>query len=513
MWNNSIQIDPNVSFDDIIQNELESLINDRLIERLVERRPINKMISPSDKKLMSETKNILNKLLIEDNIDVDYLDANNNNLPLLICGSGIKNIFDTIALKIPNYFQQHFIADHINNLGNTVLIEACKHNMTDFAMHIITKHTNSCLPGHINSCKKTALIYACGNQMFDFIDTFSKLCGINCSFDHTDHDKNNALMILCNTPIKNKKNNKCILNFLNKYRNKCGTSQINVNNFTPLIYACWYKNNEIVSKLIEIGDCNPSLKCTSGDTALLWLTFNDMPIQSMQLINKYGVQCNIDATDNSDSTSLIFASKHGRADVVNKLIELKCNIKYVSQCFGTALLCACRKNKKKVALILLETGKSNSSYIDKHQCDAMMLAYNLDWFDVMLKIIQFTYVVTPLQSEKYTDIISNLIKNQKHDIAYQMIDKFSNDDAFLHFLNNKLIDNNTDEKLMFIIIEKIKNIFMKKMVNCNIIHEDSVEYVQLNKIYNKIFNDLKINNTSIVTDKLNDNIIDDIYTL
>lgn len=88
---------------------------------------------------------------------------------------------------------------------------------------------------------------------------------------------------------------------------------------TPLMWACYYNQEDIVEYLISLG-CNINHQATSGQTALA-LAASKGHFKIVQHLLSCG-KCNVDLTDSDNNTALMYASAGGHTECVEELLKV-----------------------------------------------------------------------------------------------------------------------------------------------------------------------------------------------
>lgn len=102
--------------------------------------------------------------------------------------------------------------------------------------------------------------------------------------------------------------------------NKSIIDSKNESGYTPLILACYKRNNSVAKMLIEKG-CDINYVSDMG-SALMACSVNGNNEIALFLIDN---NCNVDSTDANGTTALMYAVQFGNVELVKALLAAKAN--------------------------------------------------------------------------------------------------------------------------------------------------------------------------------------------
>ena len=274
--------------------------------------------------------------------------------------------------------------------SRSLLLNACKYKKTEDALKIIDDYNHLKKYDNSNNNNSNDNNYEFTNLIDNNYYSSNKLKhrkNTNIQLNE-HHNKEHFNCIKCNN------NNNCesIINY------------VDIDDATPLIWACHNKMPEVALKLIETGNYKPEQLNNYNNTALMYACENKMTEVALKLIE----------TGNSKPEQV---SKNG----------------------NTALIWACENKMTDVALKLIETGNSKPEQVNEDGFTALICAYNNKMYDVMYKIL-----LLPKSNndfiEKQKNFICNLIKNDLIEpikLLLKINVKFNevNDDYLIKFLD------------------------------------------------------------------------------
>jgi ankyrin repeat protein len=251
---------------------------------------------------------------------------------LRICGKEYsKNILNKgpimyrnfVALKlIDKYGKKKGYLEQINDNNDTALLLACKNNIPEVALKLISMG-EIINPGQVNKKSdkdqggNTALIWACSNNMEEVALKLIENFGEKTNPENVNTYGYTALQY---TIIN--KNLEVALKLIEKFGEKTNPQSVNVNNDTALILAI--KNNmpEVALKLIEkFGEKTKPQLVNGGYTVLILAIKNEMSEVALKLIEKFGEKTKPQLVNTDGNTALLLAIKNEMSEVALKLIE------------------------------------------------------------------------------------------------------------------------------------------------------------------------------------------------
>jgi len=210
---------------------------------------------------------------------------------------------------------------YCDNEGDTPLLLICKYDLTNIAHIYIKQYGKKCVPDHINNNGETALLIACAKQNYVLV----------------------KLLIFT-------------------FRNKCIPNHMDNLNNTAFSVA-FDKSFNLSKLLITSFDYNASIRDNNGDTALVEACSKKNSCLAELLLNTYGVNCRIDATNNVGCTALIYACSHSMIAICELLLTRFtnfCNIDCIDNTGDTALIYAVSNSLYKIANMILD--RTNNIY-------------------------------------------------------------------------------------------------------------------------------------------------------
>ncbi|CAL8346564.1 unnamed protein product [Gadus morhua 'NCC'] len=180
------------------------------------------------------------------------------------------------------------------------------------------------------------------------------------------------------------------------------------NGNTALHYSVSHSNFPVVRLLLDTGLCETDNVNKAGYTAVMLaaLTATDRH-DDLEVVLQLLRQGQVDArSSQAGQTALMLAVSHGRVAMVKLLLSCGADVNSQDRDGSTALMCACEHGHVHIARLLLETGRCDSSLVDKDGQTAMTVATAAPHQDVvdLLKSHAETGIFNSTSSSSYSSI-------------------------------------------------------------------------------------------------------------
>ena len=198
--------------------------------------------------------------------------------------------------------------------------------------------------------------------------------------DYVDCTRGTALMVACASELNN-----IALALINTGKSR--PDYVSGNDYTALMFACRPNTQKVALALIATGLSKPEHIAFDGFTALMYACANRLTDVALYLtqtkkslpghVGKWG------------ACALFYAVKNGLVEVVDELItDNTVNLVFNGDITGntTALIMACEKGMKDIALKLIESGRSKPHYINYIGETALSIAINRNMDGVIAKL-------------------------------------------------------------------------------------------------------------------------------
>jgi len=241
---------------------------------------------------------------IIDKVDVNKVNNNGDTGLIIACYNNKENIVDYL-LNLPNININYI---NVNNEVNALIVCCMEGNLNILKKLMCDPRTN------IN-CKTeydlTLFLLSCQYNYLDIVDYF---ISINMSVNNVDFLNNNALIIACY------EENFEIIKYLIENTN------INIdhkNNFgnNVLLVACYENHIEIVKYLLEETNIDINIKNNLGNNILMISCLNNNLEILLYLIDN--TEIDINTFNNYGDTIMSIAIDNGNFEILNKLIKNK----------------------------------------------------------------------------------------------------------------------------------------------------------------------------------------------
>lgn len=200
-------------------------------------------------------------------------------------------------------------------------------------------------------------------------------------------------MKILNTSISNEKifMMSCKNNYediVNKFiKEKININCIDINGYTPLIYAAWNGHLNIVKILIN-NNANINTKNFNGNTAFLQASENG----HLDVI-KYFIELNIDFNDKDffGYTAFILACSNGYLNIVKYFVELNIDINQCNYDGNTGFIFAVSNNHLDIVKYLIEKGADINKQNNDGNTALHTIMYLNYYIEELLPMIKFIY--------------------------------------------------------------------------------------------------------------------------
>jgi ankyrin repeat protein len=355
---------------------------------------------------------------------LEQINDNNDTALLLAC----KNNIPEVALKlismgeIINPGQVNKKSDKDQG-GNTALIWACSNNMEEVALKLIENFGEKTNPENVNTYGYTALQYTIINKNLEValkLISMGEIINPGQVNKKSDKDQggNTALIWACSNNME-----EVALKLIENFGEKTNPENVNTYGYTALQYTIINKNLEVALKLIEkFGEkTNPQSVNVNNDTALILAIKNNMPEVALKLIEKFGEKTKPQLV-NGGYTVLILAIKNEMSEVALKLIEKfgeKTKPQLVNTDGNTALLLAIKNEMSEVALKLIENfGEKTKPEQKDRTFGNTALEYSIRYRRNYQVILALLKIKNYKPSDQDLNLLLNMVSSKYVDIKF-----------------------------------------------------------------------------------------------
>lgn len=317
------------------------------------------------------------KLILDvPNLDVNIIDHNGLNAFMYSCINGLEEV----ALILSNQTN----LDHLSQTNWTPLMFACHYKLPFVAKKIIA--SGQSLPNHVDQHGWSALMMACKYKLSEIAIRLVNTSGVDVNI-------------------------------------------VNDNGWTALMFASRNGLQNVVTELLKKTNIKIDITNKKGETALLLSCVGRFEQIALQLINTN--QSNPNAINNNNLSALSVAITQQLDKVVDLLIsvsDLTLGLPDLEK--WTPLMHLCQNKKTKLALKLINTGKSNPDAIGTNNSTAITIASNKGIDDVTSLLIEITNLTLGHPDQKKQTPLIILCQQEKSELALKLIETGkSNPDA------------------------------------------------------------------------------------
>ena len=128
----------------------------------------------------------------------------------------------------------------------------------------------------------------------------------------------------------------------------------------------------------------------------------------IDIVNKLltSPKINIDSQDRYNNTALMYASRHGYSNIVQKLLECKADGNIQGENNSTALIWASRNIRPDVVQLLIQY-KASYHLQDNNDLTALKWAYNIKCFNCIIKTQRIIKMLKDYESKHIRESISS----------------------------------------------------------------------------------------------------------
>lgn len=250
---------------------------------------------------------------------------------------------------------------------NTALLLSITY-LPEITHKLITKFNIECNPSIPNNNGITALSNSLiDTPYYDITEHLIDKFGILCNAEHASQAGNTAFMACLKSSDDNPIIDSIALKMINTFDLLCNVQYVRQpEQETAFIYACYYRSEEVILKMIEqFGDlCIPQIMTINKASAFAGCFLKKHTNAIYKMIDVFGINCLPGSTSTSGQTPLMMAvSESGESTDFREIVKLliskfgtDCKPEYVSdKTSTTALINACIAAPDDIVELLINT--------------------------------------------------------------------------------------------------------------------------------------------------------------